>query len=118
MRKALRLTGLLVAFSLGALFILATSSVAASDDRPTLMLPWEVGQSWNLTQGPHNTYGGETYPKSSLDFAGGDFKVRAAGSGIVSRFTGCANENLVQIEHTNGYMTRYYHLKNIQVSNG
>lgn len=79
-----------------------------------LTLPWAVGQSWWWTGGAHG-WGGSERPWSSMDFAGGDQVVRAAGSGTV--YTMCADSSnggtpggWRRVYHPNGYTTDYYHM--------
>ena len=82
-----------------------------------LRLPWAVGQTWTMTGGPHGWAGTDT-PYSSLDLAGGDSIVRAAGGGNV--YTMCADSSnggtpggWRRVYHPNGYTTDYYHLWNL-----
>jgi LasA protease len=97
-----------------------SSSVDASsgDGSALLSLPWTQGEVWRLTGGPHSDTGAKAHPWSALDFqpldakAGG--KVRAARGGIVSR--PCAN--MVVVHHADGWVTSYYHLRNIPVQAG
>lgn len=96
----------------------ATAVRASGDGSASLSLPWTDGQAWRLTGGPHSNTGRNAHPWSSLDFAGPragmSVKVRAARRGIVVRPCG----NLVQIRHSGGWTTSYYHLKNITVRAG
>ncbi|HZM81736.1 MAG TPA: peptidoglycan DD-metalloendopeptidase family protein [Candidatus Limnocylindrales bacterium] len=82
-----------------------------------LRLPFAVGQTWTLTGGPHG-WGGSESPFSSVDLAGGDGIVRAAGGGNV--YTMCADSSnggtpggWRRVYHPNGYTTDYYHLWNL-----
>ncbi len=82
-------------------------------------LPWQAGQTWTMTGGPHPDSGvGSTRPWSAVDLAYGPNvgTVRAAESGVVWRSSDCPN--FVRVDHTGGYRTGYYHLVNEQVSNG
>ncbi|MBK9123320.1 MAG: VCBS repeat domain-containing M23 family metallopeptidase [Chloroflexi bacterium] len=82
-------------------------------------LPWESGQTWTMTGGPHPDSGvGSARPWSALDFAWGPGVglVRAAESGVVWRSTDCPN--FIRIDHAGGYRTGYYHLVNERVQNG
>jgi len=94
-----------------------TTTQAASNGAAELSLPWKKGTTWRLTGGPHSNNGGRR-PWSSLDFAGPrpgmTVKVRAARGGIVVR--PCAN--LVQVRHSGGWTTSYYHVKRIAVRAG
>jgi len=97
---------------LGAAISHSTSPGAAK-----LSLPWAVGQAWRLTGGPHSNSGAGR-PWSSLDFAGPtagrSLRVRAARGGVVLR----PCRNLVQIRHSGGWETSYYHLAHITVRAG
>lgn len=82
-------------------------------------LPWEPGQTWTMTGGPHPDSGvGSARPWSALDFAWGPGVglVRAAESGVVWRSSECPN--FIRIDHAGGYRTGYYHLVNERVQNG
>ncbi len=83
-----------------------------------LRLPWKRGTRWTMTGGPHGWSTGYDRPYSSLDFAGGDSKVRAARGGRV--YTMCGNEQgYIRVYHRNGYATDYYHLRgNIKPRDG
>lgn len=99
--------------------LLATTAVsAAGAGSLSLSLPWAQGETWRLTGGPHTDDGRRNSPLSSIDFAGRkpdmSVKVRAARNGIVVR--PCAN--LVQVRHSGGWTTSYYHLKKIAVRAG
>lgn len=89
-------------------------------NNPTqLSLPWSAGEHWRLTGGPHRndaSVAGQAW--SSLDFQGtySVNKVTAAQDGRVTIVPGC--RNFVLISHPDGAKTGYYHLSNIQVSNG
>lgn len=99
--------------------LLATTTASATGDgSASLSLPWADGKTWRLTGGPHSNNGSSTGRWSSLDFAGPEpgmsVKVRAARGGIVVR--PCAN--LVQVRHSGGWTTSYYHLKDVAVRAG
>lgn len=99
--------------------LLSTTAVMASGSGSTsLGLPWADAATWRLTGGPHSDDGRRSSPWSSIDLAGPkpgvSAKVRAAGAGIVVR--PCAN--LVQIRHSGGWTTSYYHLAYIGVRAG
>lgn len=95
-----------------------TTAVAAGAGSTSLSLPWTDGNTWRLTGGPHSYDGRKRSPWSSLDFAGPkpgvSYMVRAAGAGVVVR--PCSN--LVQVRHSGGWATSYYHLTNIAVRAG
>jgi len=87
-----------------------------------LSLPWPVGDSWWFG-GVHSFTGGEG-PMSSLDFVGsfqswGDdttpYLVTAAQDGVVSVYSSC---NVRITDTQTGYATSYYHLDNVQVTDG
>ncbi|MEK4677609.1 MULTISPECIES: peptidoglycan DD-metalloendopeptidase family protein [Bacillus] len=87
-----------------------------SQNRPELRLPYERGQSWMMSGGPHGWSGSER-PYSSLDLYGGDQRVLAAGDGMA--YTMCANNRgWLRIYHHNGYATDYYHLWNNIIPDG
>jgi LasA protease len=73
-------------------------------------LPWTTGQTWRFSGGPHG-WAGTPRPWSSLDFAGGDGRVRSARGGLVYR--PCGKTTWVQVRHRDGWITDYYHLTNI-----
>jgi LasA protease len=97
--------------------VLAQPIDGYSSGPPTFSLPFATGTTWRLTGGPHSNTG-MGRPWSSLDFAGPipgvSYPVRAAAGGTVVR--PCAN--WVQIMHTNGWETSYYHLAHITVRAG
>ncbi len=87
------------------------------DDRGLAMgLPWPVGESRYLTQGPHPPVGSI---RSALDFAGSPgARVHAARSGVVYHACPGAPDTYVRIDHGSGVETHYYHLDSISVPNG
>ena len=92
-------------------------STAVGDGSAKLSLPWDRGEFWRLTGGPHPESGGKARPWSALDFqpaSGQRGKVRAARGGVVSR----PCRNLVLINHGDGWTTSYYHLNHIAVRDG
>lgn len=113
-----REAGTAFAGSTAAMLLNRSSVSAASSESAALSLPWAGGKSWRLTGGPHNHQGQARHPWSSLDFAGpvagASYKVKAARGGVVLR----PCPNLVQVRHSNGWTTSYYHLKSIQVRAG
>lgn len=98
--------------------LLETTISAAGSTSASLSLPWAEGETWRLTGGPHRDDGRRNSPLSSIDFAGPkpdmSVKARAARAGIVVR----PCKNLVQVRHSGGWTTSYYHLKKIAVSAG
>jgi len=86
------------------------------ENKPLFNLPWATGETWRLTGGPHNDQGQNARPWSALDFSKTAGIVRSARGGVVWRASWCPN--FVRIDHGNGWMTGYYHLKNEQVVNG
>ena len=89
----------------------------AGNEEAQLSLPWDTGQSWKLTGGPHmNSINSTVW--SALDFQGPNSSgvVRAAQSGVVWRSSGCLN--FIRVDHSDGWQTGYYHLLNERVSNG
>lgn len=84
--------------------------------------PWPVGESWS-GGGAHTNTGGGDGPRGSLDFFntfvnwGGDTSndwVSAAQSGTARVWSSCS----VSVIHPNGWTTTYYHLDNVQVTDG
>jgi LasA protease len=99
--------------------LLATATVtAAGTESVSLSLPWATGENWRLTGGPHSYDGRRKSAWSSIDFGGPkpgvSAKARAAAPGVVVR--PCAN--LVQVRHSGGWATSYYHLTKIAVRAG
>lgn len=78
--------------------------------QPSFALPYAKDASWSMN-GPHTNTGSGGGKRNSVDFAGGDGKVRAAASGTV-KSTSCG----VLIDHGGGWHTSYYHLTGITVS--
>ncbi|WP_322495001.1 M23 family metallopeptidase [Chloroflexus sp.] len=92
-----------------------TAAQLSGDGSMQLNLPWAIGETWNLTGGPHKTFRNET-TRSGLDFAVNGGRVRAAREGIA--YTPCGqNSDLEQIDHPGGFRTNYYHLAGIAVTN-
>ncbi|MFK8012518.1 MAG: M23 family metallopeptidase [Marinicellaceae bacterium] len=82
--------------------------------------PWPRGEVWT-GGGVHTNTGSGNGARNSLDFFanfvpwGGDTSnlwVSAAESGIVRVFSSC----FVQVVHSNGWVTGYYHLDNVLVN--
>lgn len=98
--------------------LLASAVTASGSGSTSLGLPWVDAETWRLTGGPHSNDGRGTSAWSSIDLAGPkpgvSAKVRAAGAGIVVR--PCAN--MVQIRHSGGWTTSYYHVSDIAVRAG
>ncbi|MGE6964095.1 peptidoglycan DD-metalloendopeptidase family protein [Bacillus thuringiensis] len=97
-------------------FSLLGNAQAFSQNRTALRLPYEKGQSWIMSGGPHG-WSGLDSPYSSLDLYGGDQRVLAAGDGMA--YTMCSNKRgWIRIYHENGYATDYYHLWNNVIPDG
>lgn len=93
-----------------------TAAQLSGDGSMQLNLPWAIGETWNLTGGPHKTFRNET-TRSGLDFAVNGGRVQAAREGVA--YTPCGqNSDLVRIDHPSGFSTNYYHLAGIAVTNG
>ncbi len=96
------------------LFAQRDVTIQALSNNTGLRLPYAVGQTWTMTGGPHG-WGGSESPYSSLDLAGGDGVVRAAGGGTVYTMcadnTGGAPGGWRRVYHPSGYTTDYYHLR-------
>jgi len=95
----------------------ADEAVTLQDDRGLAMgLPWPVGESRYLTQGPHAP-GGSIL--AALDFAGSPRAlVHAARGGVVYHACPGAADTYVRIDHGGGVESHYYHLDSISVPNG
>jgi murein DD-endopeptidase MepM/ murein hydrolase activator NlpD len=95
----------------------ADEAVTLQDDRGLAMgLPWPVGESRYLTQGPHAP-GGSIL--AALDFAGSPgARVHAARGGVVYHACPGAADTYVRIDHGGGVESHYYHLDSISVPNG
>lgn len=77
------------------------------DYRTGMRLPYTLGQSWQLSGGPHGWSGSDS-PWSSIDLTGGDGRVLAAHGGTA--YTMC--KGWIRVIHDRGYATDYYHLWN------
>ncbi|MGD8929361.1 MAG: M23 family metallopeptidase [Lysobacterales bacterium] len=95
-----------------------------SDTPPALDLPFSRPQNWQFN-GVHTWTGDDDgSAMSSIDFVRGwsiewgddtsEDWVSAAHDGEVTVFSSC----FVQIQHDNGWATRYYHMDNLQVETG
>ncbi|WP_018350243.1 M23 family metallopeptidase [Longispora albida] len=74
-----------------------------------LALPWELNKGW-AHWGVHGN-SGTSRPYNSIDFYGGDGKVRASRAGKLYRFcTSGGQWPYLKVVHDNGYTTGYYHL--------
>ncbi len=86
-----------------------------------LQLPYPVGNTWTYG-GSHTHTGSGSYPQSSLDLNNGGYWgdnlshlwVTAAAGGQVVRHSSCQ----LEVIHSGGWSTNYYHLSNIRVSHG
>lgn len=88
-----------------------------------LKLPVKECSTWKFTGGPHGWNTGYDTPWSSIDFAPAGHSgcsiptsrwVAAAAGGSVEYHS----SYYVRINHGNGWATDYFHLANLQVSNG
>lgn len=81
-------------------------------------LPWHLDRGWTMSGGPHGWSTGYDRPYSSLDFNGGDGKVRAARQG--KAYLMCSTRRgWIRVVHSDGYATDYYHLShNIKPNDG
>ncbi|MGY0234673.1 peptidase M23 [Longispora urticae] len=87
---------------------------SGSDYRTALRLPYAVGQSWSYTGGPHPMSGSA---RSSIDLAGGDGRVLAAGGGLAYRMCD-SQRGWLRVVHDRGLATDYYHLAGDLPANG
>ncbi|MBF3306909.1 protease LasA, partial [Pseudomonas aeruginosa] len=84
-----------------------------------MQLPWRQGYSWQ-PNGAHSN-SGSGYPFSSFDasydwprWGSATYSVVAAHAGTVRVLSRCQ----VRVTHPSGWATNYYHMDQIQVSNG
>lgn len=84
-----------------------------------MQLPWRQGYSWQ-PNGAHSN-SGSGYPYSSFDasydwprWGSATYSVVAAHAGTVRVLSRCQ----VRVTHPSGWATNYYHMDQIQVSNG
>ena len=84
-----------------------------------MQLPWRQGYSWQPNGAHSNT--GSGYPYSSFDasydwprWGSATYSVVAAHAGTVRVLSRCQ----VRVTHPSGWATNYYHMDQIQVSNG
>ena len=92
-----------------------------------LQLPFAVDDTWTFMQGPHDFSGNDSEARSFIDIgiAGSHGAVAgrwvtAAAGGTVTRHTRTqgTEDCWVDITHSNGWKTVYYHVANLQVNNG
>ncbi|WDE14576.1 peptidoglycan DD-metalloendopeptidase family protein [Thalassomonas haliotis] len=84
-----------------------------------MQMPWRQGYTW-IANGAHS-HTGSGYPLSSIDvsynwpgWGAQTYSVASAHSGWVRVFSACQ----VRVTNPNGWGTNYYHLDNIEVSDG
>lgn len=90
------------------------SGTEVTDYRTGMRLPYQVGQSWSYTGGPHQMSGGAW---SSIDLAGGDGKVLAARVGLAYSMCG-SGTGWLRVVHDRGFATDYYHLAGAAAADG
>ncbi|WP_340679943.1 pre-peptidase C-terminal domain-containing protein [Paraglaciecola sp.] len=106
-----------------------TSTARSADEEKVLLLPsttllqlpYPEGDTWTYG-GSHTHTGSGSYPQSSLDLNNGgnwgsdlsNLWVTAAAAGQVVRHSSCQ----IEIIHSGGWSTNYYHLSNINVNHG
>jgi len=97
---------------------LAAEPAAAATQPNSLWLPWEAGQSWHYTNGPHS--GGAALDFQPPDAAGracdgfqSSYWIVAAAAGRVININ-----NGLEIDHGNGLRTGYLHVAQKQVTSG
>jgi hypothetical protein len=102
-----------------------TSTSGSADDSPVFQLPWPVGESWRLTNWPHPSFGWNSPAEGAIDFqppgyiacspfVAEDRSVRPVAGGTVIY----VNDYIIEIAHSGGYTSFYYHVANARVAPG
>jgi len=108
-----------VAGALGVItaVLVAAPGAAATGEPffPAFGLPYAPGQA-AYSAGIHSD-DGATGPRNAIDLVPQDGVVRAALGGTVHVWQ-CAGGPWVTVDHVEGWRTGYYHMENIQVSDG
>jgi LasA protease len=87
----------------------STQATIQASANPVLRLPFALNVSWTFSGGLHS-WDGVNGPHSSIDLAGGNGQVLAAGAGAASAPCSKGPKGWVRIYHDNGYRTDYYHM--------
>jgi LasA protease len=106
----------LTAAIVAAVGLLAVPTAAAEvAPFPELALPFKAGQRV-YSAGIHSD-DGSTGVKNAIDFSPADGTVRAPLAGTV-HLQHCSGGDWVTIDHAGGWRTGYYHMEDIQVTDG
>jgi hypothetical protein len=98
--------------------VLSQITIQAIPSTTLLALPYPTGQDWYIG-GPHS-YTGSNSPMSSLDMSPrssattANKQIRASTGGTVIKYSRCQ----LEVVHSSGWSTNYYHLSSIQVDDG
>jgi LasA protease len=115
MPKSITPSRQVVALTISLVMLGGATAANAAPVFPTLALPFAAGQTTG-SAGVHSD-NGSTGVKNAIDFNPYDGITRAAGAGTV-HLQHCAGGDWVTVDHTDGWRTGYYHLENIQVTDG
>lgn len=118
-----RFTGIVLAICTSVVLLaMGSSQRALAAPASQLEFPFAVGEKADLLQGPHTNnadvcnYPTSGAPCNALDLVPASGLVRAARAGTAHTFSSC--QNLVMVDHQDGWITGYYHLIGITVTNG
>ena len=113
----LAIAGVIGVLALTAAFLHAQPATAATQPGG-LWLPWEAGQSWRLTNGPHS--GGAALDFQPPDAGGKACETFSSAYWVVASAGGTVTSisNGLEIDHGNGLKTGYLHLQEKQMASG
>lgn len=106
----------------GEVLEVSAASKASATAEPAWSLPWQYGNTWYYTSGPHSdSWGNLPYyntrtssPNSGLDFApGGNSGCYESSSWISTMAPGQivhSARSLILVEHSDGWSSYYYHV--------
>jgi murein DD-endopeptidase MepM/ murein hydrolase activator NlpD len=115
--NVMKRVGLAMAFVLvAAMFAGPAAQAATTPPPPAMRLPFAQGLT-AITSGPHTWDGTDDGPRGSVDFGspdGSEQLVYAAAGGRAWVYNDLGwSRCYVVVDHGNGWMTAYYHLKNV-----